>query len=406
MTVSAATAAVRRSLLALVMTGVALGAATSTAASAVERSARATAAASARPAARRVRHVFLVILENQSFETAFGRRSRAPYLARTLRRRGMLLRRYYAIGHNSLDNYIALVSGQAPNEDTQADCVRYSDFALRRPGLDAHGQAIGQGCVYPAIVETLPDQLEAAGLTWKGYMEDMGKDPRRESATCGHVPLGASDPLQTGTPRDQYTDKHDPFVYFHSIIDDPARCSAHVVNLEQLPKDLARAATTPNYAFITPSLCHDGHDEPCVDGEPGGLLSANAFLRKWVPLILRSPAFRRDGLLIVTFDESTAQGARMAAACCGEQPLPGAHLPPGLVGPGGGRIGALLLSPFIAAGTVSDTPYNHYSLLRSVEEIFGLAPLGYAADPGLSPLPIPPRSASTAHPSGSAAASR
>ncbi len=355
-------------------------------------------AAGAQEAAPPIRHVFLLILENQSFDTTFGPHTRAPYLARILTRRGMLLRRYYAIGHNSLDNYIALVSGQAPNEDTQADCVRYSDYTLRGKSLGPHGQAMGRGCVYPAIVKTLPDELEAAGLTWKGYMEDMGKDPQRESATCGHVALGSMDPLQLATRRDEYADKHDPFVYFHSIIDDAARCNAHVVNLGELPKDLARAAATPNYVFITPNLCHDGHDEPCVDGEPGGIVSADAFLRKWVPLITRSPAFRRDGLLIVTFDESSAQGPRMAEACCDEQPLPGASLPPGLVGPGGGRIGALLLSPFIAPGTISDTPYNHYSLLRSVEQIFGLAPLGYAADPTLNPLPIPSRSASTAHP--------
>ncbi len=354
--------------------------------------------AHAETTARGVRHVFLIVLENQSFGTTFGPRSRARYLARTLTRRGMLLRRYYAIGHNSLDNYIALVSGQAPNEDTQADCVRYSEFRLRQPTLDARGQALGRGCVYPAIVKTLPDQLEAAGLTWKGYMEDMGADPRRESATCGHAALEREDPLQIATRRDEYADKHDPFVYFHSIIDDSARCNAHVVNLDALPKDLRRATTTPNYVFITPNLCHDGHDEPCVDGEPGGIVSADAFLRKWVPLIVRSPAFRRDGLLVVTFDESSAQGAKMAEACCGEQALPGATLPPGLVGPGGGRIGALLLSPFIEPGTVSDTPYNHYSLLRSIEEIFGLAPLGYAADAGLSPLPILPRSDSRAHP--------
>ncbi len=388
MTVSTPIAVVRRSVLAVAMGLALLGVLVAVA----------PAAAGAEGPAPRIRHVFLVILENQSFGTTFGPHSRAPYLAGTLRHRGMLLRRYYAIGHNSLDNYIALISGQAPNEDTQADCVRYSEFTLRQQTLDSHGQAIGRGCVYPAIVKTLPDELEAAGLTWKGYMEDMGNDPRRESSTCGHVALGSPDTLQIATRRDEYADKHDPFVYFHSIIDDAARCKAHVVNLEELPKDLARAATTPNYIFVTPNLCHDGHDEPCVDGEPGGIVSADAFLRKWVPLITKSPAFRRDGLLIVTFDESSALGPQMAAACCGEQPLPGASLPPGLVGLGGGRIGALLLSPFIEPGTVSDTPYNHYSLLRSVEEIFGLAPLGYAADPALSPLPIPPRSASTAPP--------
>jgi len=333
-----------------------------------------------------VRHIFLIVLENESYAQTFGARSPAAYLAHTLPSAGLLLSRYYAVGHNSLDNYLALVSGQAPNEDTQGDCLRYSDFQLRAPTLDAAGQALGRGCVYPRLVPSLADQLEAAGLTWKGYMEDMGNDARRERRTCGHAPLGGLDGTELAERGDQYAAKHDPFVYFHAIIDDRARCDAHVVNLDRLPRDLASAATTPNYVFITPNLCHDGHDAPCVDGEPGGLISADAFLRRWVPLIVASAAFRRDGLLIVTFDESSAAGTEMATACCGERPLPGARWPPGIFGPGGGRIGAVLLSPFIKPGQVSDVPFNHYALLRSIEQLYGLAPLGYAASPALPTL--------------------
>jgi len=175
-------------------------------------------------------------------------------------------------------------------------------------------------------------------------------------------------------------------VYFHSIIDDQARCDAHVVSLEALPQDLAALATTPNFVFITPNLCHDGHDAPCIDGEPGGLVSTDRFLARWVPLILASAAFRRDGLLIITFDEADGAGPQAAAACCNERPLPGARYPAGLVGPGGGRVGAIAISPLIKPGTRSHVPYNHYSLLRSIEALFGLAPLGYAADPSLRPL--------------------
>ncbi|HYK25995.1 MAG TPA: alkaline phosphatase family protein [Steroidobacteraceae bacterium] len=354
----------------------------------------------------RIRHVFLIMLENESFGTSFGTDSPAPYLARTLPSQGLLLTHYYAIGHNSLGNYIALVSGQAPNEDTQGDCLRYTDFAPARPRIDEHGQALGRGCVYPRSVRSLPDQLEAAGLTWKGYMEDMGKDPARERRTCGHGVLGEPDPLEFATRDDQYASKHDPFIYFHSIIDDRARCDAHVVPLDDLAHDLRTAQTTPNYVFITPNLCHDGHDGPCVDGEPGRLVSSDEFLRKWVPLITGSPAFRRDGLLIVTFDESSALGRDMAEACCNEQPLPGARFPPGLVGPGGGRIGAVAVSPFIEPGTTSDVPCNHYSLLATVEAIFGLPPLGYAADRELNLLPILRRPGATAPPSAARASSR
>jgi hypothetical protein len=333
-----------------------------------------------------IRHVFVLLLENQSYDVAFGQQSPAPYLARTLPAQGALLTRYYAIGHASLGNYVALVSGQAPNEATQLDCPTFTDFIATAAALDAHGQLPGSGCVYPKIVPTLPDQLEAAGLTWKAYMEDMGKDPARESATCGHVRLAALETTSVAKPSDQYAAKHNPFVYFHSIIDDQARCDAHVVNLERLPQDLQSAATTANYIFITPNLCNDGHDVRCVDGRRGGLFAIDVFLRRWVPLIESSPAFQADGMLVITFDESDSAGAAGSAACCGERPLPGARFRPGFGGPGGGRIGAVVLSRFVKAGSVSAVPYNHYSLLRTVETIFSLPPLGYAAEPHLAPF--------------------
>jgi hypothetical protein len=330
-----------------------------------------------------IRHVFVLMLENQSYGVTFGSRSPAPFLSRTLPARGALLTHYYAIGHASLGNYIALVSGQAPNTATQLDCAVYEDFRASSAALDQHGQLRGSGCVYPRIVLSLPDQLEAAGLSWKAYMEDMGSNPARESATCGHVRLGATETTNLPSRGDQYAAKHNPFVYFHSIIDDTARCDHHVVNLERLPQDLSSAATTANYTFITPNLCSDGHDAHCIDGQIGGLAAIDRFLRAWVPRIEAAPAFQADGMLIITFDESDSVGAEGAAACCGERALPGARFRPGFTGPGGGRVGAIVLSKFVKPGTVSSVPYNHYSLLRTVEAIFGLPYLGYAAEPEL-----------------------
>jgi phospholipase C len=330
-----------------------------------------------------IRHVFIIVLENQAYALTFGAHPAAPYLATTLAGQGALLKRYYAIGHASLGNYIALISGQAPNQETQLDCPDFMQFQLSSPGLDAHGQAHGVGCVYPLMVRTLPDQLSAAGFTWRAYMEDMGNDPHREAASCAHVALGARETTLLAQVGDQYAAKHNPFVYFHSIIDDRAGCDAHVVNLTRLPQDLKTTAATANYIFITPNLCSDGHDPTCVDGRRGGLAAIDGFLKEWVPLITRSPAFVADGILIITFDESDGAGADGSSACCGELPLPGATFKPGFNGPGGGRVGAVVLSPFVKPGTVSAEPYNHYSLLRTVEELFGLAPLGYAGEPRL-----------------------
>ena len=323
------------------------------------------------------RHVFVLVLENEPFQVTFGEHSPAPYLAHELPKQGALLTQYFGIGHYSLDNYLAMVSGQAPNPETQEDCGMFSEFRRSAQGFDANGQIRGTGCVYPADVKTLANQLQDAGYTWKGYMESMGADPLREASACGHVKIGDVDVTNKAAANDQYADKHNPFVYFHSIIDDRANCAAHVVNLDKLPADLESIATTPNFSFITPDLCHDGHDAPCKNGEPGGLISADKFLREWVPQILASPAFKQDGLLIVTFDEGTD-----GAACCGETRPDGAPQP-GKFGPGGGRIGAVVISPFVEPGSVSDVPYNHYSLLRSIEDWFGLPHLGYAGQQGL-----------------------
>ncbi|HET9719009.1 MAG TPA: alkaline phosphatase family protein [Solirubrobacteraceae bacterium] len=359
----------------------ALSGSTSRAAAAAPTAAAPTAAAPTAAASDSVpppiRHVFIIVLENESASTTFGANSPAPYLARTLRSEGAYLPRYYGTGHESNDNYISMISGQPPNPANQADCQFYGNFRVAATG--PYGAQTGIGCIYPANIQTIAGQLDRAHRTWRDYNEDMGNTPSREASRCGHPAVNSRDGTQTGTAQDQYATRHNPFVYFHSIIDNKTLCDTHVVNLKLLPHDLKRAASTPNYVYITPNLCHDGHDSPCKDGEPGGLRSVNGFLKKWVPRITSSPAFRQqNGLLIITFDEAAASDA---SSCCGEIPGPGSPAP-GIIGPGGGDTGAVLLSPCIKPRTVSEQPYNHYTMLRSVEDIFHLSHLGYAQLPG------------------------
>jgi hypothetical protein len=231
-------------------------------------------------------------------------------------------------------------------------------------------------------VQTIGNQLTENGLTWKGYLEDMGNDPSRESAVCAHPALGSQDQTQTPVAGDGYVTRHNPFVYFHSIIDDAGYCAAHVVPLNGttgLAADLGKAAATPRLSFIVPNLCNDGHDYPCANQPSGAsaLADVDSFLSTWVPRITSSPAFKKDGLLAVVFDESGGPQTD-SSACCNEIPGPNSPLP-GITGPGGGLVGGVLLSPFVRPGTVSATPYNHYSLLASIEGYFGLPRLGYAA---------------------------
>ncbi len=362
----------------------------------------------AAPSAPAIGHVFVIVLENKGFLETFGPQSTAPYLSRQLTREGVLLTQYFGTAHYSLGNYLAMISGQGGTRETRDDCEVYADFVSA--GTTADGQEQGHGCVYPAHTRTLPEQLAAAGLHWRGYMEDLGNDPARESASCGAPTLGASDPTQrpeapsARVPRgDQYAARHNPFVYFHSLTDTPA-CATNVGPLERLATDLRAVKTTPEFVFISPNLCHDGHDAPCRNGEPGGLVSADRFLQTWVPRILASPAYRRDGLLIVTFDEGDGEVTRLAnggvrvvfagESCCNQQPGPNLGAFPEIQTEGkatlevrafgGDRTGSVLLSPALRPGTVSVTPFNHYALLKSLEDVYRLHEhLGYAAQAGL-----------------------
>ena len=150
--------------------------------------------------------------------------------------------------------------------------------------------------------------------------------------------------------------------------------------------DLASTATTPNFSFITPNLCDDGHDATCVNttgaGQGGGSAvgDINKWLATWVPIIEASPAYQQDGLILVTGDEAETPTLD-STACCGETTGPAAYSGQnGITGPGGGQVGAVLISPFITGGKViTKTSYNHFSALASIEDLFGLPRLGEAA---------------------------
>ena len=392
----------------------------------------------------KINHIIVIEFENEGYQTTFGPGSAATYLNGTLRPEGELLQNYYATGHNSLDNYIAQVSGQAPTEDTQADCADNGfAFANVEPGTSDPNQAVnpgqvdGEGCVYPSSVNTIANQLDAkyppspktSVASWRAYEQDMGNTPSRDGGVpdptggtdCGHPAIGAPDNAEFATSVDQYTSRHNPFVWFHSIIDKSAECNANVVPLGTLGAngvpaptghlaiDLRSEKTTPRFAFITPNLCSDGHDGTCAGtnstgGHAGGLTGADEFLHAWMPLIFNSPAYKHgDTLVVITFDEADVDPSTpaYAAACCNETTGPNTHAPgnAGLAtdtAPGGGQVGALLLNPkYVTAGSTDTTgSYNHYSALRSYEDLLGLTTggsdgaghLGFAAAKGLAPF--------------------
>jgi hypothetical protein len=320
-----------------------------------------------------IKHVFVVMLADQSYGTLFGPASTAPYIAHALAGKGEVLARYDAIAHEELPNEIGLLSGQGPTPQTSVDCPTYSDLAATGTGPDE--QVLGAGCVYPAATQTLPGQLAAKHLLARAYVEGIDEPGASQPSPCAHPATGAADPTAASGP---YATFRNPFVYFHSIADSPT-CATADVGVSRLAADLASPRTTPALSYIVPDRCHDASPTPCAPGAAAGLAPAEAFLKRVVPEIMRSAAYRKAGLLVITADEAPSSGEYAdSSSCCGQPAFP--NLPAaGTRGQGGGTVGAMLLSPWVKGGVTSQEHFNHFSLLHTIEALFSLRPLGYAA---------------------------
>jgi hypothetical protein len=235
--------------------------------------------------------------------------------------------------------------------------------------------------LWPDGGRNIADQVEASGQSWRAYMDAMATPCQHPATTA--IP----DPFQTG-----YATRHNPFVYYPDIVENAGRCNTNVVPYSNLAGDFSSAATTPNYVFITPDTCHDGHDTPCSgpDTGPGGLASTNAWLQTEVEMILASPAFTTQrSLLLITFDEN---GLTDVPGCCGaladvNQLAAHGPLTTSAVAALGGRIGLLAIGAGVPAGQVVTTPYDHYSYLRTVEDALGIsAHLNVAGLPITQPM--------------------
>lgn len=182
---------------------------------------------------------------------------------------------------------------------------------------------------------TLASQLGSQKMSWKGYMQGLPN-------------VGSSVPYSG-----LYGKKHNPFMLSSDIANDP-RQAANVLPFGQLQSDL-KTGQVANFSLLVPDLCHDLHGDLRCLGRANVEQLGDAFLKTWADRIMTSSVWKPGAALIVTFDEGEdAQG-------------------------GGGRVATLILTPDGKAGVTSDQPYNHYSLLRSLEDHFGLPPLREAA---------------------------
>jgi phosphatidylinositol-3-phosphatase len=265
-------------------------------------------------------HVLVVMMENEEDTSVVGS-PEAPYANALIRRYG-LATQSFGMAHPSLPNYLALTSGST--------------------------QGIGSDCTECSVqAPNIVDQLEAAHISWKAYMEDM-PTPCFKGASAGG-----------------YAKKHNPFIYYDDVAGSPSRC-ARIVGFGQLASDL-RHGRLPTYAWISPNLCDDGHD--C------GVAGGDRFLARTVPALVHG--LGPHGYLVLTWDEGSSN-----AECCG-----GAAR--------GGHIATVLVGPEVRRGARDARPVDHYGVLATIEESLGLPLLAGAADPRsgrLSSLFVHPQS--------------
>ncbi len=244
-------------------------------------------------------HVVVLVMENKEYGQVIGSKA-APYTNKLAKTYG-LATRFYAASHPSLPNYLALIGGSTFGR--HSDCT---------------------SCLVSAT--NLVDQLEAKGISWKGYMQNMPK-------AC-----------YTGPYYGLYAKKHNPFVYFKDIVGNKARC-ANVVPYTQLAGALKKK-TLPRFSFITPNVCNDTHDCSVATGD--------RYLSGIVPKILS--ALGTNGVLFLTYDEGYS-----SAGCCTYA--------------AGGHIATIVAGPSVKPGTVSSTRFDLYSILKTVETAWGLSQL-------------------------------
>jgi hypothetical protein len=377
-----------------------------------------------------VKHVFLIVLSDRGFTESFGAGAASGYLGGALRRQGELVQNYYAVAGAPLANEIALISGQGPTAQTATDCPSFSRIRPAKKGR--RGQVLGTGCVYPAATNTLANQLTTAGHTWKAYVAGVGSGAQ----TACRVPrLGSEQPQLAA--RTSYLTWRDPFLYFRSLTAGNA-CRQSEVGIGQLVDDVKSASTAPALAYIVPPSCATGGEAPCKPGAPVSLAAANRFLKSVVPEIKRSAAYKDGGMIAITFDQAPQTGPHADPSACCSSPTTYPNLrrlttppavPPAAMGTGttttdattptktstttapasttttdtttitrasslgagettptggGGQVGLLLISPYVKHNSIDVVDYfNHFSLLASIENLFGMHRLGYAGIPGL-----------------------
>jgi phospholipase C len=331
-------------------------------------------------------HVFLIMMENTAYSDLLNPSNTNTTFIQGLASTYGLETDYSGVTHTSLPNYVAVTSGNTWGSNSD-------DEAQANDGYFNH--------------LSLTDQLDQAGISWKGYMESMPSVGYTGNFGDCLTSTSAPDPDCTASPSDTgtalYVRKHDPFMQYPDVFNN-AQQAANVVPLTQLTSDL-NSGNAPQFVWITPNECNDMHGGPpeCPFPNTNSITDparvtlfqdGDSFLKTWVTAIMNSRAWTGNSAIFVTWDEGGYDNLAPFqpeddSGCCDSPVLPATPANPATGGGGdlaggtlyaGGHVPMIVIARHGARAATDATPTNHYSLLQTIELNWGLPFLGNASD--------------------------
>lgn len=306
-------------------------------------------------------HIVEIMMENTSYGTIIGN-SNAPQINALASEYG-LATNYFGVTHPSEPNYVANIGGSyfGIQDDNQFYCTP----ALA--GTDSN--CVGTTVNHTVSAQSIADQLTAAGMTWKGYFGSLPPTPAA-LVTSG---AGANGPYTFKYPSNAvalYASKHNPFVNFVGT----QGAVANMVPDTQLATALS-TSSLPNFSLVVPDQCHDMHGTGGCTNTTSLIAAGDSYVGTTVDQIMDSSTWKQgNNAIVVTWDEDDfSDSGQLGTGCCGANP-------------GGGDVVTIVITNHGHFPTTDATAYNHYSLLRSMEEAFGLPFLAHAGDSAVTAM--------------------
>lgn len=287
----------------------------------------------------RYKHIFVIVMENHSFDQVFNNVN-TPQINALARTYGVATD-YFGITHPSEPNYVALAGGNffGIQDDAPFSATSPVSHTINQPSL--------------------ADQLDGAGLSWKEYLQAL--------SSPGY--FGTRSPTSGPT---LYVSKHNPFINFAGIQNNPADL-AKMVPDTQLQTDL-RSGRVPNFSFIAPDQCHDMHGTTGCSDDTGLLQAGDAYVGSTVSAITSSRFWHKGrNAIVITWDENDFSTDTPNGCCDADGSKPGD-------GGGGGHVLTIVITSHGPRGVQDATPFNHYSLLRTIHDAFRLDCLQFTCD--------------------------